>query len=326
MADPVDLSILPREFAEAVQAIKSRLPAELQQPEWGIVCGSGLSTLGSSLLDSVQVPYSSIPGFAHSSVQGHQNSLAFGFIASQDGKRKVPVVAALGRFHLYEGYQPSQCVFPVRVFKCLGAKAVVITNASGGLDPNYNVGDILALKDHLSLATLTALNPLVGPSFPLGPRFPPTSDAYDPTLRLAFFKEANKMGLLDLNKSADQQPIKEGVYSYVSGPSYESRAECKALRQLGGDCVGMSTVPEIIAARQCGLRVLAISLITNKVVVSPYFDTFAALAKDSSLTDVEVLKQDQKEAANHEEVLEVGKQKAEVIRKLVEGVVGSVQL
>lgn len=328
-SDPFELSELPAEFAKAVEAIRNAVPPALHRPSWGIICGSGLATLGQSLLDKVEVPYSSIPGFVQSSVAGHKNSLAFGFIASPSGD-KVPVVAALGRFHLYEGYTPQQCVFPTRVMRCLGAKAIIVTNASGGINPTYEVGDILALHDHLSLPTLTALNPLVGHNLSLGSRFPPTSDAYDPALRTAFFNEASRQGLLDLSKPKEEQSVREGTYAYVSGPTYESRAECTALRQLGADCVGMSTVPEILAARHCGLRVLAISLITNKVVVTPYADTFAALVAaqraGGSAGEEDVGARDQKEAANHEEVLEVGKQKSEVIKKLVEGVVGSIVL
>ncbi|CAO1618013.1 unnamed protein product [Parajaminaea phylloscopi] len=320
-----DLSLLPTEFTQAVESIRSRLPTELSQPEWGIICGSGLSTLGASLEASVEVQYETIPGFAHSSVQGHKNSLAFGFISDASSGRKVPVVAALGRFHLYEGYKPEQCVFPVRTFKALGCKAVIVTNASGGLNPSYPVGTIVALHDHLSIPTLTSLNPLVGPNFPLGPRFPPTSDAYDPALRLAVFRTAQDLGLLDKSKGKEEQPLREGVYAYVSGPSYESRAECKMLRSLGADCVGMSTVPEIIAARQCGLRVLSLSLVTNSVVVSPYASSFDALGS-SETEDGAQGAQDAKEAANHEEVLQVGREKADVVKKLVEGTVLRVRL
>lgn len=166
---------------------------------------------------------------------------------------------------------------------------------------------------------MTALNPLIGHNLDLGPRFPPTSDAYDPSLRFAFFKQAHKLGLLDLSKPKEQQDFREGTYGYVSGPTYESRAECRALQALGADCVGMSTIPEVIAARHADLKILALSLITNKVVITPYFDAFAALAGTSTSADAS--SKDKEEAANHEEVLEVGKQKAEVIKKIVQGIV-----
>lgn len=136
-----DTSKLPAEFGQAVNKIRSSLPPALQTPTWGIICGSGLSTLGSSLAHSVEVPYSEIPGFSSSSVVGHKNSLAFGFI--EDGSKKVPVVAALGRFHLYEGYTPQQCVFPIRVMKCLGIKAAI-----GESLPEHS-------EETLSAATLT---------------------------------------------------------------------------------------------------------------------------------------------------------------------------
>lgn len=187
----------------------------------------------------------------------------------------------------------------------------------------------MALHDHISLPTLTALNPLIGFNFPQGPRFPPTSDAYDPALRLAFFRTANDLGLLDPSKGKEEQALREGVYAYVSGPSYESRAECKMLRALGADCVGMSTVPEIIAARQCGLRVLSLSLVTNNVVTSPYFSSFEALFTKSTVDDEDDEAQgakDAKEAASHEEVLQVGREKADVVKKLVEGTVIRVTL
>lgn len=158
------------------------------------------------------------------------------------------------------------------------------------------------------------MNPLIGTSFPLGPRFPPTSDAYDPLLRLAFFQAAKSLNLTHLTQS--------GTYTYVSGPSYESRAECKFLRQAGADCVGMSTVAEVIAARQAGLRVLAISLITNKVIIKDYFDAKEAAEKGLGEEAVrKILQDDSKEAANHEEVLEVGKMRADDIRQLVEHVI-----
>lgn len=125
MASSFDTSKLPSEFATAVSKIHSLLPPALQSPTWGIICGSGLSTLGSSLVDSVEIPYSEIPGFSSSSVVGHKNALAFGFITGDGNGKRVPVVAALGRFHLYEGYTPQQCVFPIRVMKCLGIKAAI---------------------------------------------------------------------------------------------------------------------------------------------------------------------------------------------------------
>ncbi|PWN26697.1 inosine guanosine and [Jaminaea rosea] len=304
------LALLPSEFKSAVEHIRSHLPAELARPKWGIICGSGLSTLSSSLTSRIEIPYSSIPGFSRSSVQGHGNALAFGFVTG--GSRQVPVVAALGRFHLYEGHTPQQCVFPVRTMKALGIKALVVTNAAGSLSPTLPIGTIMALHDHLSLPTLSSpLNPLVGPNFPLGPRFPPTSNAYDTELRTAFFRSVASLGEKSLERTA------EGTYAFVIGPTYESRAECRMLKTLGADVVGMSTVPEVIAARQCGVRVLALSLVTNVVVTTPYFDAKkAALAGQTGAEKVEK-PDDDKEAANHEEVLAIGKERSEEMRTLV---------
>lgn len=251
-------------------------------------------------------------GFSNSTVQGHKSSLAFGYLVSD--QKRVPIVAALGRFHLYEGHSPQVAVFPIRVMRCLGAKAVVVTNAAGGLRHDWEIGTIMGMHDHIGLPSLTALNPLIGPSFALGPRFPSMSDAYDPLFRVQMFKAAKQLGI--------SHRVQSGTYVFLTGPTYESRAESKFLRQIGGDAVGMSTVPEVIAARQSGMRVLAISLITNQVVIKDYFDAKAAAEEDISLEEVErITTEDSKEAANHEEVLEVGKLRADDVRKMVEYVV-----
>ncbi|EPQ30476.1 uncharacterized protein PFL1_02002 [Pseudozyma flocculosa PF-1] len=322
---PVDLSALPAQFGSAVEAIRKALPKELASPQWGIICGSGLSGLASSLEDKVELPYTDIPGFAESTVEGHKSSLAFGFLSQADEADaakvvRVPVVACLGRFHTYEGHSAQACVFPVRVMRCLGVSAVVVTNAAGGLHPDFEVGTIMALHDHLSLPTLTSMNPLIGSNLSaLGPRFPPLSNAYDVELRLSLFRAAHRLGI-------DDASMQQGTYAYVLGPSYESRADARFLKTVGADAVGMSTVPEVIAAAHCGMRVLAISLITNKVVLSPYFDTRKALNDElrnsAKTTDAsEQIRADKNEAANHEEVLEVGRIRAEDMRKLVQSVV-----
>lgn len=238
--------------------------------------------------------------------------MAFGYLVSD--QKRVSIVAALGRFHLYEGHSPQTAVFPVRVMRCLGAKAVVITNAAGGLRNDWEIGTIMGMHDHIGLPTLSALNPLVGPSFGLGSRFNPMSDAYDPLFRVQMFKAAKQLGI--------SNRVQSGTYVCVTGPSYESRAESRFLRQIGADAVGMSTVPEVIAARQSGMRVLAISLITNQVVVKEYFDAKAAAEKGVALEEIQnITKEDSKEAADHEEVLEVGRLRAEDVRKIVEYVI-----
>lgn len=209
--------------------------------------------------------------------------------------------------------------------KLLGIRALVVTNAAGGLNDGFEVGTIMSIHDHLSLPTLTSMNPLIGANLDaLGPRFPPLSNSYDLGLRLAFYKAAQKLGLID--------SVKSGTYAYVLGPSYESRADAGFLKRVGADAVGMSTVPECIAAAHAGVKILAISLITNKVVLKPYFDFEAALKEEAAggaRAEDEVnrvLKEDKAEAANHAEVLEVGQRRAEDIRRLVVEVVTSTEV
>ncbi|SPO31546.1 related to PNP1 - purine-nucleoside phosphorylase [Ustilago trichophora] len=319
MTNNVDLEALPQQFKQAVEAIRSVVPAELASPKWGIICGSGLSGLASSLTNPVHVPYTSIPGFSESTVEGHKSSLAFGLLSD------IPVVACLGRFHTYEGHSAASCVFPTRVMKLLGVQALIVTNAAGGLHDDFEVGTIMAIHDHLSLPTLTSMNPLIGSNLnALGPRFPPLSNAYDLELRMALYKAAERLGLSD--------SLASGTYAYVLGPSYESRADARFLKTVGADAVGMSTVPEVIAATHAGMKVLAISLITNKVVLKPYFDFKKAIEEERTggerVEDAvqRTLKQDIGEAANHEEVLEAGAARAEDMRKLVAEVVASTQL
>ncbi|KAJ9475836.1 Purine nucleoside phosphorylase [Pseudozyma hubeiensis] len=310
----VDLDSLPPQFKQAVEAIRAVVPAELASPKWGIICGSGLSGLASTLTSVVHVPYTSIPGFADSTVAGHTSSLAFGFLSS------IPVVACLGRFHTYEGHSASTCVFPTRVLALLGIRALIVTNAAGGLNPSFEVGTIMAIHDHLSLPTLTSMNPLIGANLDaFGPRFPPLSNAYSLDLRLALYRAAQKLNLLD--------SLASGTYAYVLGPSYESRADANFLRSVGADAVGMSTVPEVIAATHAGVKVLAISLITNNVVLHDYFDFSKALHDEQNGGEKveEVIKKliakDTAGAANHEEVLEAGKARAQDMSRLVAEIV-----
>ncbi|SOV09604.1 related to PNP1 - purine-nucleoside phosphorylase [Ustilago sp. UG-2017a] len=328
----IDLSTLPPRFAQAVEAIRSKIPAELAAPKWGIVCGSGLSDLASSLEQAVHVPYSSIPGFAESSVEGHQSWLAFGYITSSCSDScassaavpsiRVPVVACLGRFHTYEGHSSNTCVFPTRVFRLLGVTHLIITNAAGGLTDDLSIGTIMAIHDHLSLPTLTSMNPLIGPNHAsLGPRFPPLSNAYDLNLRLSLYRAAQQLGLSSL--------LVSGTYAYVLGPSYESRAEANFLKNAGANAVGMSTVPEVIAAIHMGMKVLAISLITNKVILNPPFSLEKILldeAKSNAIEKAEskiekIIHQDITQAANHNEVLTVSKLRAQDMRRLVTQVI-----
>jgi purine-nucleoside phosphorylase len=200
-------------------------------PQIGIICGSGLSELSSCMENTISVSYSDIPGFpAHTTVQGHKNSCVLGYLHG------VPAICFRGRFHFYEGHDMNTVALPVRTMRAMGVKLVFVTNAAGGLNPNYSVGDIVCIMDHVALPMLSGRNPLVGPNDPdLGPRFPPTSNAYDPKLQSLVLESASRLGLKEKVK-------KDGVYCFVSGPMYESKAECRFLRSVGGDAVGMSTV------------------------------------------------------------------------------------
>lgn len=151
--DPVDFSQLPPEYLKAVEAVRARVPAPLQTPVWGIICGSGLGGLGASLADAVHIPFPEIPGFPQTTTEGHKSVLALGFV--QQGQKRVPVAACLGRFHGYEGFAPQEIVFPTRLFRALGAQAVLVTNAAGGINPAYEVGTIVAIHDHISFPGLT---------------------------------------------------------------------------------------------------------------------------------------------------------------------------
>lgn len=208
----------------------------------------------------------------------------------------------LSSYSSYEGYSLKTTVFPIRVFARMGVRLLLTTNAAGGLNENFEVGDICVINDHLNLPGLVGLNPLTGlnESGFGGERFLPLSDAYDLTLRQAIFKAAKQISLT--------RRVHEGVYCFVSGPTYETRAECRMLKTLGADLVGMSTVPEIIVARHCGMRVLAMSLVTNKAVfTAPVSGQAGPEAVDNSRQGI----------ANHTEVLEAGLSAAEDMKLLV---------
>ncbi|KAL8278540.1 hypothetical protein RQP46_009032 [Phenoliferia psychrophenolica] len=300
-----------------VSAIQSLLPPALQHPKLGIVCGSGLGGLGEILADKVVVPYSSIPGFAQSTVAGHKSALAFGLL----GERRVPVVCQLGRFHAYEGHPMSLVILPMRLMKALGISHVILTNAAGGLEPNNDVGTVVVLRDHVGLGSMTSWNPLIGENDEsLGPRFPPMSDAYDFDFRMHAFRAARAL-------SWPKGTITEGIYAWVAGPTYETRAEQRFLRAAGADVVGMSTVPEVIAARHAGIKVLVLSLVTNIVVATPYRSAEAEV--DAELSGVGLKKEvevgkDEEEVASHQEVLDTSAKRADDIRALVERIADSV--
>lgn len=215
------------------------------KPVAGIVLGSGLGSFVSEMKVEKEIPYSDIPHFPVSTVEGHSGKLIFGTL---NGKA---VVAMAGRFHFYEGYSPSDVVFPIRVMKFLGIKTLLISNAAGGTNTGFKVGDLMIITDHVSLF---AHNPLIGKNFnELGTRFPDMSEPYSKDLVAKAKQIAARAGY----------DVKEGVYYGVTGPTFETRAEYKMLNILGADAVGMSTVQETIAAVHMGLTVFAISVITD---------------------------------------------------------------
>lgn len=214
-------------------------------PEVGLILGSGLGVLADTLEERVTIPYGDIPHFPVSTVEGHAGELLIGMAGGR------PVVMMSGRFHLYEGYSPDTVTFPVRVMKAMGVRQLLVTNSAGGINTRFKPGDLMLITDHLNL---TGQNPLAGPNEArLGPRFPDMSEAYSKRLRNVAREAAGQLGI----------ELREGVYAGLLGPSYETPAEIRMLRQLGADAVGMSTVLEVIAARHAGLEVLGISCITN---------------------------------------------------------------
>ncbi len=215
------------------------------RPALAIVLGSGLSNALDFLDIEQRVPYSQIPGFLTPTVSGHTGELLI-------GRAQGKLVAALsGRFHVYEGHALADVVLPVRALIRAGAQRLMLTNAAGGVNLNFRPGDLMLINDHVNL---TGRNPLIGPEEPeLGPRFPDMTRAYDRELRALALESASRLGM----------GLRQGVYAWLPGPSYETPAEIRMLRALGVDAVGMSTVPEVIAARQMGARVLGISCITN---------------------------------------------------------------
>ena len=214
-------------------------------PPVGLILGTGLGRLGESIEVQASLPYERIPGFPLSTVESHRGRLLVGSIAGR------PVVALQGRFHRYEGYTLQQVVFPVRALRLAGVDTLVVSNAGGGMNPLWQPGDIMVIDDHINLL---GDNPLVGPNLDaLGPRFPDMSAPYDRELLALAESAALELAL----------PLRRGVYVAVTGPNLETRAEYRMLRAVGADVVGMSTVPEVIAARHAGMRVLGFSIITD---------------------------------------------------------------
>ncbi|MFQ3645782.1 MAG: purine-nucleoside phosphorylase [Anaerolinea sp.] len=271
-------------YTEAAHYIQTRT---MVRPRVGIVLGSGMGGLADLIEDAFLIPYEDIPGWPQSTVHGHAGRLVIGKLEGQT------VICQQGRAHFYEGYSLQQVTLPIRVMGLLGVEAILLTNAGGGLNPAYRVGDIMMLNDHIYLAGLCGANPLMGPNDDaLGPRFPGMSRTYDRDLRQAARAVA----------AAHDIPLHEGVYVCVSGPFFESPAEVRFLRMIGGDTVGMSTVHEVVVARHMGLRVAAFSGVTNEAIT--HIDGDAD--------------------ANHEEVLEAGKLIVPRMTALLRGVIRAV--
>jgi purine-nucleoside phosphorylase len=258
-------------------------------PRVAIILGSGLGGFADRLTDATAVAYADIPYFPASTVPGHAGRLVLGEVAD------VRVVAMQGRFHFYEGYSPQQVVFPVRVMRLLGAEYLIVTAAAGGLNPAMAPGSVMLLRDHIGLPLLAGNNPLRGMNDErFGTRFPSTTGAYDEELRALARDAAAARGVT----------LFDGVYAMVSGPSFESPAELRFLRLAGADAVGMSTVPEVVAARHLGMRVLALCCVTN-----------AALADSESGTP-----------PDHKDVLAVAAAAGDDLAAVVEGVIGRLTL
>jgi purine-nucleoside phosphorylase len=271
------------QVVEAAAVIQSRSGLK---PSAGLILGSGLGDLVAEMRDAMAIPYGEIPHFLRSTVAGHVGRLLLGMLED------VPVVVMQGRFHFYEGYALQALTLPVRVMKVLGARTLIVTNAAGGLNPAYHPGDFMLISDHINMPGLAGANPLVGPNDErLGERFPPLARAYDAELRALAHTVATAWPEITLH---------EGVYAMVGGPSFETGAELRFLRMIGADAVGMSTAPEVVVARHMGMRVLGLSLITNKA------------------TGVET------EEVNHAEVLATADAARPKFVALMKGIVGGV--
>jgi purine-nucleoside phosphorylase len=274
MVDIVTLSMID----EAVSVIKNRTK---QIPEIGLILGTGLGDLADSVKPAEIIPYSEIPYWPKSTIQGHKGRLVIGSLEEK------PVFIMQGRAHYYEGYSMPIIGFPVRVMARLGIKTLIVTNAAGAINSEYQPGDIMLIRDHIALIAMSGLNPLRGPNIDeFGERFPDMSQPYDLNLQKLAYQVA-------VEKKFD---VKQGVYVCLAGPSFESPADLRFLKVIGADAVGMSTVPEVIVARHAKLRVLGISGISNK-----------ANLDGSTIT-------------THEEVLEAGKQLGPKLEAVIRGI------
>lgn len=255
------------------------------RPRVALILGSGLGGLADSVEGAHIIPYPEIPNWPLSTVVGHSGKLVFGKLQGHE------VMVMQGRAHFYEGYSMAAVTFPIRVMRRFGIETLFVTNAAGGVDPTYAAGDLMLIQDHLNLPGLAGNNPLRGPNMDeFGTRFPSMTNAYDRALRGHARAVARDAGI----------QLHEGVYCYLSGPTFESPAEIRMLRLLGAQAVGMSTAPEVVVAVHSGMRVLGISGITNKCISDP----------------------DSEEIPNHEEVLEAGKTIVPKLTTILLGMLG----
>jgi purine nucleoside phosphorylase I, inosine and guanosine-specific len=271
-------TITMQEIDAAAACVRGRISI---QPQIALILGSGLGPLADEVESPAIIPTNEIPNWPVSTVQGHKGRLVIGRLMGK------PILVLQGRAHYYEGYSMSRIGLPVRVMQRLGVRTVVLTNAAGGINPEFFAGDLMLITDHLSLLPMTGPNPLRGPNLDeFGPRFPDMSEVYDKEL----------LALAQQVSDGQNLNVRRGVYAGLSGPSFETPADCRFLRQAGADAVGMSTVPEAIVARHGGLRVLGISGISNKIDING------------------------NNVASHEEVLEAGKIIVPKLSALIKGV------
>lgn len=279
-------------YENAVEAAEFISSTYAREPKIAIVLGSGLGAFAEELENAVHIPYNAIPHFSRSTVEGHAGQLVIGGISG------IPVVVQQGRFHYYEGYSMEQVMLPMRAFGRMGVETVILTNAAGSLDTEMSPGSLMLISDHLNMM---GVNPLRGPNDErFGPRFPDMTSVYDKDIQDVVVEVANEIAHERFEKGRDESLtdfLHRGVYCALSGPTYETPAEIRLYRLLGADAVGMSTVPEAIAARHQGMKVAGISCITNY---------------GAGMTE---------EAINHEEVMETGARVAEVFKELLRRVI-----
>lgn len=269
----------PQEVHEAADSVQSQTS---HRPQIGLVLGSGLSSLAGAVGEPDIIPFADIPHWPTSTVAGHSGRLVIGQLEGRS------VLVMQGRVHFYEGYSMSQITIPARIMKRLGIETLILTNAAGGLNPDFEAGDLMLIRDHINFLGLSGNNPLRGPNDDtIGPRFPDMTEAYTPELRQLARQVARNQDIT----------LREGVYAYVAGPSFETPAELRLLLKLGADAVGMSTAPTVVVARHAGMRIMGISTITNMASPDP--------APGHKTT--------------HEEVLEVGRIVVPKLTRLIHG-------